>query len=161
MKLTAILLLLASPVLAQSTSTTYFARVEGTANSRSVTVEVRQTLAASGSSTTLFYRIAQADNTTIAEGFGPIPASAYKVNGNTHTLLATTQHGTIALTWRPTTVLQSTYSSQATERRNNVVTNRTSEDQSYSSSAVDGTAIGVPLTAGDREAHVTTLVVKR
>jgi hypothetical protein len=152
-----VFLLVAASAHAQTNSTTA-SQVDGTANCRSINVGVNQTIQNGGSNTTLHYVVRDScANTLIAEGFGPIPASAYKTQQTTHALLATTQHGTISLTWRATHTQQQTFTSTATERQNGNLVRRVQEDQFFSSATADGNVLGIPVSAGDRPATMSQI----
>jgi hypothetical protein len=140
------------------TSTTATALVDGIVNCRHVNVNVNQTAQSGGSSTTLFYKVRDAcANIILFEGYGPIAASAYKVQQTSHALNVTTQHGVIALVWKSTNVQQQTFTSTATEKANGMTVRRTVEDQFFSSATAEGTVLGTQVLAGDRPATMSQI----
>jgi hypothetical protein len=123
-----------------------------------VNVNVNQTIQAGGSSTTLFYRVRDTcANQELFQGFGPIAASAYKIQQSTHALSVQTQHGAITLVWKPTNEHQQTFTSTAVERENGMMIRRVQEEQNWSTATAEGTVLGIALSAGDRPATMNQI----
>ena len=168
MRLLLTLLFTLTASLAHADSSTYTARLDGTANCQAITLSVTQQVTPGGTTTQLYYQLKECapgestPSVVVAQGNAAIPTSAYQTpNRQSHSLRVSTpvgavgRTGTIDLVWRATTQLQNTFSGTWTEQQGNVTT-RTVENQFHTSAEVSGTVVG--WTAGGRQGSFSTLV---
>ena len=142
-------ILLSLPAQAQS-SATYTARLDGIVNCRQLAVSVTEHQQNGGTTSTVAYAVRECPSgsstptTVVVQGFVNIPSSAYTHTKQAHALNVTTPHGAIIVTWRQSQERQNTFSGTWTERQNGSFTQRTQEEQAFSTATVEGSVVGYP-----------------